>query len=293
MAERNFMQMIREKWGQGKFLCLGLDSDYEKLPMDAKKGRDAQDAIIWFNCDIINATGDLFCACKLNIAFYEGLGTAGLKALHNTVLYIKEALEDVPIILDAKRGDIENTNLGYIRYAFDILGVDAITVPPYMGQLSLAPFLEKEDKGIFILCRTSNKGSDELQNLTVYLDQGVVPGVGVRKLPLYQYVAERVAKDWNKHGNCGLVVGATYPEEAKEIRKIAPQLPFLIPGIGAQGGDVKKTVLAAKDKKGRGMIINSSRGIIFASSGSDYAEAARREAEKLHKEINHYLQGGK
>jgi len=196
--------------------------------------------------------------------------------LANTIKFIHQVAPEVPVILDAKRADIGNTNKGYVQAAFEELGVDAITVHPYLGKEALQPFLNRGDKGVFVLVRTSNPGAGEFQDLQVNGE------------PLYQIVARQVATEWNKNNNCGVVVGATYPEELLLIRQVVGDMPILIPGIGAQGGDVEKTVRAGKDSRGRGMIINSSRGIIFASAESDFPLAARRETIKLKNMINQY-----
>jgi len=272
---RNFMQMLQKKHTEGKFVCVGLDSDYQKIPESLKR-LGVEEAIVKFNQAIINETGGIVCAYKPNIAFYEAYGNEGFSALQRTIRYIHRTC-DVPVILDAKRADIGNTNEGYVREIFDLLDADAVTVHPYLGKEAIMPFLGRKDKGIFTLCLTSNPGAHEFQKLPV-------DGTGIIE-PLYQYVARRVANDWNKNGNCGLVVGATYPEELQRVRMIVGDMPILIPGVGAQGGDVAKTVAAGKDSEGGGMIINSSRGIIFASSGDDFAKAAWRETLKLHREI--------
>ncbi len=193
------------------------------------------------------------------------------------MLRIHTVAPDVPVILDAKDMDIGNTNTGYVRMAFEYCQADAITINPYLGMEAAQPFLDQKDKGIIVLCRTSNKGSGEFQDLLIKSD-----------MPLYQYVASRVAKYWNKNGNCALVVGATYPNELAQVRRIVGDMPILIPGIGVQGGDVEATVKAGRDSRGQGMIINASRSIIFASNGPDFAEAARRETLKLHNLINQY-----
>lgn len=254
-------------------LCVGLDSDITKIPEYIRSGEHPQST---FNKAIVDATADLVCAYKPNTAFYEARGKAGIEALKITCDYIKEKYPDIPIILDAKRADIGNTNEGYAKFAFDYLGADAITLHPYLGIETLGPFLNRLEKETFILCKTSNPGAGELQDLKV------------DGKPLYQIVAENVVKKWNYNGNCGLVVGAPYPNELDIVRRIAPNLPFLIPGIGIQGGEVEKTVKAGVDSHGSNAIINSSRGIIFASNGQDFAEKARIEAEKLRIEINKY-----
>ena len=273
-----FVSQLEQCWNQDNFVCVGLDSDYNHIPESVKSLDSVEEALFAFNRDIIDATHDLVCAYKPNAAFYEMQGDAGLRALIRTVRYIRETYPHIPIILDAKRADIGSTNLGYVKAAFDIIGVDAITVHPYLGKEALAPFLARREKGIIVLAKTSNPGSAEFQNLPV----------GESQEPLYQVVARHVATTWNSNGNCALVVGATYPAELKKVRTIVGDMPILIPGIGAQGGEVAATVIAGKDSRGCGMIINSSRAIIFASQGPDFAQAARKATENLRAEINKY-----
>ncbi len=273
-----FIAKLEQCWQLGKFFCVGLDPEYNRLPEAVKASHSIEDALFAFAHDIIDATHDLVCAYKPNIAFYEALGDKGLRALTRTVHYIKESYPHVPTILDAKRADIGNTNLGYVTAAFDLLGIDAITVHPYLGKEALSSFLARKEKGIIVLAKTSNPGSGEFQNLLV----------GEVHEPLYQVVARSVAQSWNTNGNCGLVVGATYPNELKRVREIVGDMPLLIPGIGTQGGDVAATVKAGQDSRGWGMIINSSRSIIYASKGEDFAQAARKAALKLSAEINTY-----
>ena len=283
MSSRNFMAMLQKKWNEGKFVCVGLDSQYEKIPECVRlRWSGAWMATANFNRSIVDETKDSACAYKPNSAFYEAQGSCGLQALVATICYIRQVAPDVPVIFDAKRGDIGNTNDGYVKAAFDeaYLMADAITISPYLGMEANEPFLAQKDKGIFILCRTSNKGSNEFQDLR--LDTGE---------RLYQRVAENVSKYWNKNGNCGLVVGATFPDELQNVRNMVGDMPILIPGIGAQGGDLENTVRAGKNSKNGGMIINSSRQIIFASNGPDFAEAARRETQKLHDSITQILKG--
>jgi orotidine-5'-phosphate decarboxylase len=251
-------------------VCVGLDSDEAKLSSSIV-GNDKQ---FQFNKAIIDATHDMVCAYKPNTAFYEGNGSEGVAALKKTCDYLKETYPEIPIIVDAKRGDIGNTNDGYMKYVFGYLGADAVTLHPYMGKESLKPFLEMKEKGIMILCRTSNPGAGEFQDL-------VINGKS-----LYQIVAERLAKDWNYNGNCCAIVGATFPAELEIVRRIVGNMPILIPGVGAQGGDVEKTVKAGTDSKGKNAIINAGRSIIFASTGMDFAQVARIEAEKLKNNIN-------
>lgn len=261
-------------------VCVGLDSNFNRIPEFVKRNRSVSEAILYFNQQIIDATYDLVCAYKPNIAFYEAEGVDGLKALKKTVAYIKKKNPDIIVIADAKRADIGSTNLGYVKAIFDYFKFDALTVHPYLGKEALEPFLERKGKGIIVLCRTSNPGGGEFQDL-------IVDYKG-KQLPLYKVIAHQVVNEWNKNKNCALVVGATYPNELAEVRKIAGDMPFLIPGIGAQGGDVEKTIKAGKNSQGRGMIINSSRGIIFASSGKDFAQAARGKTEELKKLINKF-----
>ena len=273
-----FIAKLEHCWKQDNFVCVGLDSAYEQLPAKIKSGVSIEQAMFAFNRKIIDATHELVCAYKPNAAFYEAQGTDGFQALIRTVQYIRETYPHIPIILDAKRADIGSTNLGYVQAAFDIIGVDAITVHPYLGKEALAPFLARQDKGIIVLAKTSNPGAGEFQDLVV----------GESQEPLYQIVARHVAESWNANGNCAVVVGATYPAELKQVRAIIGDMPILIPGIGVQGGEIAATVSAGKDSRGWGMIINSSRGIIFASKGDDFAQAARRVTEELRIEINRY-----
>jgi orotidine-5'-phosphate decarboxylase len=277
-SSATFISMLERQWEQGNFVCVGLDSDYNRIPAMLKENASVEDALFAFNRAIVDATHDLVCAYKPNAAFYEARGDAGWRALARTVRYIKETYAHIPVILDAKRADIGSTNLGYVESAFDILGVDAITVHPYLGQEALAPFLARKEKGIIVLAKTSNPGAGEFQDLLV----------GDTQEPLYQVVACHVATRWNANGNCGLVVGAPYPAELKQVRVIVRDMPILIPGIGTQGGDIEATVTAGKDSRRWGMIINSSRTIIFASSQSDFAQAARSATEHLKAEINRY-----
>lgn len=272
-ASRTFISQLHHKWDQGHFVCVGLDSEYGKIPDVVKEGKSVGQAIVSFNKAIVDQTHDLVCAYKVNSAFYEAEGVAGIGALTETIGYIKKTYPDIPVILDAKRADIGNTNNGYVKFTFDTLGADAITVHPYLGKEALAPFLHRKDKGVIVLVRTSNPGAGEFQDAMV------------NGMPLYEYVARRVV-DWNVNGNVAVVAGATFPEELARIRNIVGTLPILIPGIGTQGGDVEKAVQAGRDGKNQGMIINSSRGIIFASDGPNFAHAARQATLKLHEMIS-------
>lgn len=271
------LRKLEEHWKKGKFVCLGSDSDYSKIPPFLKLGKSVEQSILNFNKKIIDETHDLICAYKPNSAFYEAYGVEGLTALKKTIQYVRRKYPKILIILDAKRADIGNTNLGYVKYAFDELCVDAITVHPYLGQEALEPFLARKDKLIFILVKTSNPGASEFQDLKV------------KSKHLYEIVAKNVATKWNKNKNCGVVVGATYPAELKIVRKIVGNMPILIPGIGAQGGDIKEAINAGKDSRGFGMIVNSGRAIIFASKEKDFAKVARQKTIELANEIKKYL----
>jgi orotidine-5'-phosphate decarboxylase len=246
---------------------VGLDTDPQKIPRHLLK---EEDPTLAFNQKIIDSTSDLVCAYKPNLAFYEAQGSRGWESLKKTCTYIPE---EIPIIIDAKRGDIGNTARMYAKAIFEELKGDAVTVNPYMGRDAVSPFLEYGGKCAFVLCLTSNKGAEDFQ-------LSKVDGK-----PLYEIVAEKVLS-WNEKGNCGLVVGATHPEQLKRIREIAPSLPFLIPGIGAQAGDIESTVRFGTDENGELAIINSSRGILYASSQEDFDQAARNEALRLRDAIN-------
>lgn len=275
-----FIELLKEKWEQGRFLCVGLDTDYQQLPASFR-GDDPAEGIFRFNRAIIEATAAYCCAYKPNSAFYEGYGSAGTEALRRTNLFIREHYPEHPIILDAKRADIGNTNLGYLRAAFEVFGADAITVHPYLGQEALKPFLDHPEHGVIVLCHTSNPGAAEFQDLPV------------GGIPLYQVVAERVAKFWNKLDNCGLVVGATYPEQLAAVRRIVGEMPLLIPGIGAQGGDLQAVVRTGLNSSSGGIIVNASRSVIYASNGPDFATAAAREAARLDQALREAVTGAK
>jgi len=245
-------------------LCVGLDPDPAKMPV-----KD----VFEFNKAIIDATADLVCSYKPNLAFYEALGVRGLQALKKTVAYIPK---NIPVIGDAKRGDIGNTAIAYARALFGYYKFDAVTLNPYLGYDSVEPFLDYKDKGVFVLCRTSNSSASDFQDL--------VDNFGMK---FYQSVALR-AGDWNIAGNVGLVVGATYPEELREIRKLCPEMLLLIPGIGAQGGDLEQSVKYGVDANKEKAIIVAARQVIYASQGADFARAARQAGSELRDIINRY-----
>ena len=251
-------------------LCVGLDVVLSSLPKSIASAADPTAAIVAFNAAIVEATADLVCAYKPNLAFYEALGAAGLEALRQTLALIPR---EIPVIGDAKRGDVGHTAGAYARALFEVAGFDAVTVSPYLGRDALQPFLDYEDHGVFVLCRTSNPGATDFQDL----DCG--------GKPLYQVVAEKV-REWDKHGNAGLVVGATYPSELAAVRAIVPEMPLLVPGVGAQAGDLHAAVLAAVDTRGEFAVINSSRQVIYASGGAGFAQAARQAALATRDAIN-------
>jgi orotidine-5'-phosphate decarboxylase len=263
-----FTQKLREiQTKQNSLLCIGLDVDLEKIPEHLKS---LVNPVLEFNRRIIEATHDLVCAYKPNLAFYEAIGEHGLTTLRETLKLIPKS---VLTIGDGKRGDIGNTAERYAKTLFDDFGFDSVTVNPYMGFDSVEPFLKNPEKGVFLLALTSNPGSKDFQRLKI------------NGKPLYEKVV-RTAKKWNTNQNIGFVVGATHPRELKAIRKIVPEMPLLIPGIGKQGGDLTSAVKDGCTKNGLGAVINASRSIIYASSGKDFAEAARAEAMKLRDEIN-------
>jgi len=251
-------------------LCVGLDTDPSQLPENI--------SVFEFNKAIIDATADLVCAYKPNIAFYEAMGNPGMDALKKTREYIPQ---EIPVIIDAKRGDIGNTAKAYARSLFEHYKFDAMTASPYLGYDSLEPFIQYRDRGVFILCRTSNPGASDFQSLPVFSD-------GSSKM-LFEVVAEKVAA-WNTHGNLGLVVGATYPQELKTIRERYPDIMLLIPGVGTQGGELSETVRFGADSKRIRTVINSSRQILYASSGKDFASAARKAALNIRDKINVILE---
>jgi orotidine-5'-phosphate decarboxylase len=250
-------------------LCVGLDPDPALMPEGI--------GVFEFNRAIIDATADLVCAYKPNIAFYEAMGNKGLDALKRSREYIPKG---IPAIIDAKRGDIGNTVKAYARSLFGYFNFDATTASPYLGFDSLEPFIEYRDRGVLVLCRTSNPGAVDFQSLECAVS-------GSRK-QLFEVVAEKVSH-WNTHGNMGLVVGATYPEELKLIRQRYPDMIVLIPGVGAQGGGLADVVRYGTDAGRQKTIINSSRQILYASRGKDFAQAARKVAEEMRDRINQFL----
>ncbi len=263
VREPMFLEKLRAASARnGSFLCVGLDPDPELMP---------QPHVATFLNEIVEATADLVCAYKPNLAFFEALGTGGMQTLLEG---LRSVPEHTPIIADAKRGDIGNSARFYAKALFEEYGFDATTVNPYGGRDAVEPFLEYTDRGVFIWCRSSNPGAADLQDLT--LSDG---------RPLYEAVAEK-AREWNEHGNVGLVMGTTWPQELERVRSLCPDMTFLMPGIGAQGGDLGSSVRAALDSRGGGLIVSASRQVLYAAKGRDYAKAARRAAQELRDQIN-------
>ncbi len=268
----HFMQSLQQAWARNDSLvCVGLDPEPAKFPAHL---RDDPDAVFAFCAAIVDATADLVCAFKPQIAHFAALRAE--QTLERLIAHIHARHPGVPVILDAKRGDIGSTAQHYVSEAFDRYGADAVTLNPYLGRDSVQPFLDRADKGVILLCHTSNPGAADLQDLDV----------GGR--PLYQHVAQIVARDWNSHGNCALVTGATWPEQLAEVRALVGEVPLLVPGVGAQGGDVEAVVRHGRTSDGNGLMISSSRAILYAGSDEHYAAAARAAAQALRDTVNRY-----
>jgi orotidine-5'-phosphate decarboxylase len=268
----NFIKAIESAWQRNNSLvCVGLDPDILKIPAHLQ---GLENPLFEFNKAIVDATSDLVCAFKPQMAYYSAVKAE--RDLLLTIDHIHENHSGIPVILDAKRGDIGSTAEMYAKEAFDRYQADAVTVNPYMGGDTLQPFLKRRDRGVIILCRTSNPGSRDFQDLESNGEK------------LFQIVARKASTEWNVNNNILLVVGATFPEELRVIRSIVGEMPLLVPGIGAQGGDVERAVSNGKTQNGTGMIINSSRGIIYSSQGDDFAQAARNAAKTLRDEINRH-----
>ena len=273
-----FIDKLRARWRDADtLLCVGLDPDLARLPERflVDDALDAAEALFGFCRDIADATAAFACAFKPQIAYFSA-HNGGEAALQRLIAHINAAHPQVPVILDAKRGDIGSTAQQYACEAFERYGADAVTLNPYMGRDSAQPFLQYNDRGCIFLCHTSNPGARDFQELPVDGE------------PLYRRIARTIAGDWNADGNCALVVGATFPRELAEIRAIVGDMPLLIPGVGAQGGDVEAVVRNGKTADGSGLMINSSRGILYAASGEGYAEAAAQAARELRDTINRW-----
>ena len=271
-----FIDTLRKRWQAADTLvCVGLDPEPAKFP--ARFGGDP-DAVFNFCRDIADATAEYACAFKPQIAHFAALGAED--ALARLIAHLHAAHPGIPVILDAKRGDIGSTARHYASEAFDRYRADAVTANPYLGRDSVQPFLDRADRGVVILCRTSNPGAADLQDLPVRT------GAGER--PLYQHIAQTIAGDWNSHGNCALVVGATWPGQLREVRAIVGDMPLLVPGVGAQGGDAGAVVCNARTADGTGLMVSSSRAILYASNGDDYADAAANAARELRDTLNRH-----
>ena len=271
----HFMHSLRQAWARhDSLVCVGLDPTPAKFPAHV---RAEPDAVFAFCAAVVDATADLVCAYKPQIAHFAALRAED--ALERLIAYIHARHPDVPVILDAKRGDIGSTAQHYVSEAFERYQADAVTVNPYLGRDAVQPFLDHADKGVIILCHTSNRGAADLQDLLV--DDGHnIP------LPLYQHLARSIAQEWNAHGNCVLVTGATWPEQLREVRALVGDMPLLVPGIGAQGGDVQAVVRQGRTAAGDGLLVSSSRAILYASAGADFAQAARSATMELRDAIN-------
>lgn len=301
-----FREQLQNQWDQGKFLCIGLDPDYSKIPEHLIRKHEAQngEVINDFVKTIIDTTHDIAAAYKPNIAFYEWDDDSSMQ-LWGIVDYIHALDPEIPVIGDVKRADIGNTNRGYAQMAFERYGFDAITTNPYLGGDTFPPFQSYENKGLIVLCRTTNPGSKELQDMPIdwfnAYEEGLLSRdewralIDIRsgdhkplRLKLYEMVAFLASRRWD-NGQMGLVVGATDPTAFEPVRKLAPNMPFLIPGIGTQGGNLEASLKYAPDSNHQGIIINNGSAIIHASQGEDFAEAARKEALAYDKKIREGL----
>ena len=305
MSDRNFMALLEARWAAGYHVCVGLDPDPDKIPKCVLSGGSDQQILASFLNPIVRATKDYVASYKPNAAFYERLGEQGTLALRSIIRYIREVAPDVPVILDGKRADIGNSNTGYVEAAFDYQKADAVTVNPYFGGESLEPFFGQTEKGIFVMCHTSNPGAAEIQDRLIIIDDsnemaylrevglgnelsGTCPDCSglYRATSVSNHIAYLASQRWNTNGNIDLVVGATYPDQLSQIRRIVgKQMPILIPGVGKQGGDLAAAVRAG----GSNILLNASRDILNASNGEDFAEAAGNKARELHEAIKRIL----
>ena len=307
-----FNDRLQAQWDQGKFVCVGLDPDISKISRLVDMAQYGvnypgdQTVIEEYLVDIVDATHDVVCSYKPNWAFFLRYGARGLEVLEQVVGYIRRQHPEVVIILDAKVADIGNTNLGYAQYAYGVLDVDAVTVHPYMGCVAMEPFLREADRGAIVLVRTSNPGADELQDRRVIIEgyaeavalnipsavSAYMNGYDQPKVPLYQYLVGSVQSNWNYNGNCAVVVGATVPDELRVVRGlVGDNIPILIPGVGAQGGDLATAVRNGVNSRGDGFVINASRSVLYADTvdGQSFAEAARAEVVRMNEVIRQTL----
>lgn len=272
---QSFTSALCSRWRHESFVCIGLDIDSEKLPAIFKNISDEQERVTTFAKEMVDATHRYACAYKLNSAHYERLGAAGYESMKDIITYIHVSRPGIPVILDAKRGDIDTTNEYYAKALFDELGADAVTVHPYMGGQSLKPFLSRKEKGVIVMAVNTTPGADEFQSISV----------GSADIPLYEYVCRQVAADWNVNGNCAVTASALDTNTLLRVRAAIGEMPILLLGVGAQGGNTIESVGCGRAKKSLGLIINASRSIIYASSGSDYREASIEAARKLNDDI--------
>ena len=273
----SFVTALRNRWSNANSLvCVGLDPEPSKFPVHL---HNDPDAVFAFCRAIVDATAEFVCCFKPQIAYFAARREED--ALERLIAHIHSAHPDIPVILDAKRGDMGTTAQQYAVEVFERYGADAVTLNPYQGIDAAQPFLDHADHGCVFLCHTSNPGARDFQELLVHSESG-----GGR--PLYQHVAATIAEKWNSHGNCLLVVGATFPEELVQVRALVGDMPLLIPGVGAQGGDVEAVIRNGRTADGTGLIVSSSRAILYASSGEDFADAARAATMKLRDTINRY-----
>jgi orotidine-5'-phosphate decarboxylase len=267
-----FIELLNQRWSAADtLLAVGLDPDPTRFPAHL---RERDDAIFEFCKAIVDATADVVCAFKPQMAYFASQRAED--QLESLVAHIRQRHPTVPVILDAKRGDIGSTAEHYAREAFERYGAHAVTLSPFMGFDSIQPFLAYEGRGAFLLCRTSNAGGNDLQMLDVGGER------------LFERLARTASASWNSNGQLGLVVGATYPAELARVRALAPELPLLVPGVGAQGGDVEASVRAGQRRDGAGIVVNSSRAILYAGSADDYAAKARAVAQATRDEINRW-----
>lgn len=278
MPTDGFYATLGSAWDADRFVCVGLDPD-ERLIPEAISGTTVQ-RVDQFCREIVNATEAVASAFKLNSAFFERLGVDGARLLERLIAYAKDSAPHCSVIVDAKRGDIDNTNRYYSTAVFDILGADAVTVHPYMGRRSLEPFLERQDKGIIVMAGNSTPGAGEFQDLPV----------GDGGTPLYEHIARTVAREWNTSGNCAVTAGATEPEKLGRIRRVVGGMPILLLGLGAQGGDLATCTQVGRASDSFGLIPNSSRAILFASPGPHFADAAHRAADEFNRQLSDHFQ---
>ena len=271
-----FVAALRTRWASGRHLCVGLDPLPERIPQVFRTNVSIGEAVLAFNRAIVDATRDHVCAYKPNAAYYEALGEEGHRALVATVKHIHETCPGIPVLLDAKRADIGETNARYAVAAFDVVGADALTVHPWFGREALSPFLERADKGIVVMAANSNPGAGEVQDLPA----------GPDGEPLAVHMARQVAETWNALGNCAVTAGATNPERMRAVREAVGDMPLLVLGIGAQGGDIGAAMRAGRDSTGAGMIVSTSRAVIYAAPPDASADAALTAAQGAASALN-------